>query len=245
MVPTFVVELSEIPTTPNGKVDQKTLLTMDFSEFRPTQYVAPENETEEKLVAIWEEALNLRQLGIQDDFFQIGGDSIVAIKVINQVSKAFDFDETLEGLLDKFEADIKAKYKELAAQHAARQAEKVILPWSEAKANKLELNWDSYTPPVPAQVGIEVFEDFDLQILKEYIDWTPFFATWELRGKYPNIFEDEYVGDEAKKLFADATAMLDDIISNKKLKANAVIGIFEANEENGDVLLSNGTKFNA
>jgi 5-methyltetrahydrofolate--homocysteine methyltransferase len=149
-----------------------------------------------------------------------------------------------ESTRDKFEADTKSEYKERALQHAARQAEKIILPWNEAKANKLELDWDSYTPPVPVQEGIEVFEDFDLQILKEYIDWTPFFATWELRGKYPNIFEDEYVGEEAKKLFADATAMLDDIISNKKLKANGVIGIFEANEENGDVTLSNGTKFN-
>ena len=149
-----------------------------------------------------------------------------------------------ESTKDQFESDIKAEYAELAVQHAARQAEKVILPWEEAKANKLSLDWDTYSPPTPNELGTKVYKDFDLEILRQYIDWTPFFATWELKGKYPNIFEDEYVGEEAKKLFADASAMLDDIISNKKLQANAVVGVFEANEENGDVHLSNGTTFN-
>ena len=143
----------------------------------------------------------------------------------------------------KFESDTKAEYKELAIQHAARQADKIILPWSEALENKLVLDWQAYTPPTPLQEGIHVYQDIALKELKEYIDWTPFFQTWELRGKYPNIFEDEYVGEEAKKLFADANAMLDDIILHEKLQAKAVLGVFPANEVNGDVVLENGTRF--
>ena len=143
----------------------------------------------------------------------------------------------------KFESDTKSEYKELAIQHAARQADKIILPWSEALENKLVLDWQAYTPPTPLQKGIHVYQDIALKELKEYIDWTPFFQTWELRGKYPNIFEDEYVGEEAKKLFADANAMLDDIILHEKLQAKAVLGVFPANEVNGDVVLENGTRF--
>ena len=145
----------------------------------------------------------------------------------------------------KFQADIKAEYTELATQHAARQADKNILTFNQALENKLTLDWANYTPPTPAKLGTKVYEDFDLETLRKYIDWTPFFQTWELRGRYPTIFEDAYVGEEAKKLFNDAQAMLDDIITNKKLKAKAVLGIFPANEENGDVLLpQQSTTFN-
>jgi 5-methyltetrahydrofolate--homocysteine methyltransferase len=157
----------------------------------------------------------------------------VAGKLIGENSKA------------KFESDTKAEYAELAVQHAARQADKNILTFQEALDNKLRLDWSDYTPPTPAKSGIKVYEDFDLEILRKYIDWTPFFQTWELRGRYPTIFDDPYVGEEAQKLFTDAKAMLDDIIFNKKLKAKAVIGVFPANEENGDVKLSKtGTTFN-
>ena len=143
-----------------------------------------------------------------------------------------------ENTRGKFEADIKAEYAELATQHAARQADKNILTYQQALDNKLTLVWDDYTPPAPANLGVKVYDDFDLEILRKYIDWTPFFQTWELRGRYPKIFEDEYVGEEAKKLFKDAQEMLDDIIANKKLQAKAIVGIFEANEVNGDVYLS-------
>ena len=146
----------------------------------------------------------------------------------------------------KFEADTKAEYKELAKQHAARQADKNILPFEQALSNKPNFYWDSYTPPAPTHhEKVKVYEDFDLEILRKYIDWTPFFQTWELRGRYPNIFEDEYVGEEAKKLFADAKELLDDIITHKKLKAKAVLGIYEAHEENGDIVLpTENKKFN-
>lgn len=142
-----------------------------------------------------------------------------------------------ENVTGKYAADIKAEYEDLAVQHASRQADKVILTYEQALANKLTLDWDDFESTAPNQLGVTVFDDIDLNTIKEYIDWTPFFQTWELRGKYPNIFKDEYVGEEAKKLFKDATAMLDDVIANHKLKAKAVIGIFKANEINGDVIL--------
>lgn len=138
----------------------------------------------------------------------------------------------------KYAADIAAEYKELSVQHAARQANKNILPFSEALANRTTLDWENYTPPTPKHTGMKIFKDFDLNLLRDYIDWTPFFQTWELRGKYPAIFQDSYVGEEAKKLFADASEMLDDVIANKKLTAHAVAGLFAAHEENGDVTLA-------
>lgn len=145
----------------------------------------------------------------------------------------------------QFAAKIKEEYTELAIQHAARQQDKIILPIHEAIENSLKIDWESFETYKPEKPGIEVLQDMDLTVLREYIDWTPFFQTWELHGKYPQILEDKLVGEEAKKLFADANAMLDDVINNKKLKANGVIGIFEANEVYGDVELPNeGLTFN-
>lgn len=91
-----------------------------------------------------------------------------------------------------------------------------------------------YTPHKPSQLGITIFDNISLETLKAYIDWTPFFLSWELRGKYPAIFEDKVVGTEAKKLFHDATQILDRIITEKRLTAKAVCGIFPANTANDD-----------
>lgn len=138
----------------------------------------------------------------------------------------------------KFEAETHAAYKELAEQHAKRQADKNILTYEQSTANKPNIHWEDYTAPTPILLNTtKVYSDFDLSVLRKYIDWTPFFQTWELHGKYPSIFDDAYVGVEAKKLFVDATAMLDDIIAHKKLRAKAVVGIFEAEQTNGDVTL--------
>ncbi len=137
----------------------------------------------------------------------------------------------------QFAAKIKAEYQELAIQHAARQQDKIILPFADAEANSLKLDWNNFTPYKPEKEGIEVIGDMDLAVLRGYIDWTPFFQTWELHGRYPDILEDKLVGSEATKLFADANAMLDDVINNKKLKASGVVGIFEAYEDGGDVVL--------
>ncbi|MBT8328013.1 MAG: methionine synthase [Bacteroidia bacterium] len=136
-----------------------------------------------------------------------------------------------------FAAQIKEEYAELAEQHANRQQTKTILPFEKAKDNRLILDWNNFKTNVPNQDGVTIYNEYDLSEIRQYIDWTPFFQTWELKGKYPLIFEDEYVGDEAIKLYKDANDMLDDVIKNKKLTAHAVVGIFKAFEENGDVHL--------
>jgi 5-methyltetrahydrofolate--homocysteine methyltransferase len=145
---------------------------------------------------------------------------------------------------EEFVKGIKEEYTTLAKEHAKRQQSKNILPYSQALDNKADLDWDSFEPYHPQQEGIQVIEDMDLSVLRQYIDWTPFFRTWELHGSYPKILEDNLVGEEAKKLFADANAMLDDVIENKKLRAKAVYGVFAANEEKEKVVLDNGIEFN-
>ena len=146
---------------------------------------------------------------------------------------------------ENFTTQIKSEYDQLALQHAARQSEKKILSFNESLNNKPILNWDNYSPPKPKKTGIKILKDFDLSQLRNYIDWTPFFSTWELKGKYPNIFEDIYVGEEAKKLFDDAQKMLDQLISKKILTANGIVGIFEAFEDQGDIILpENQVTFN-
>ncbi len=125
--------------------------------------------------------------------------------------------------------EIQEDYQAVRERFAERQTQARRVNLVQARANKFAIDWDSYTPPVPVKPGIQVFEDFDLNALKDYIDWTPFFHTWELAGRYPRILSDEIIGEEATRLFADAQAMLDDILQQKLLKAKAVIGLFPAN----------------
>lgn len=139
----------------------------------------------------------------------------------------------------EFSAIIKAEYEELAEGHASRTETKNYMSFEQAKKNGLRL--ESEKPVKPTQLGISVFKDFDLAEIRKYIDWTPFFSTWMLKGKYPAIFENPTVGKEAKKLFADAQIMLDEIIENKLLQANAVIGLFEAGRKGEDVNVENTT----
>ncbi len=138
---------------------------------------------------------------------------------------------------NEFAAAIKKEYLEAQEQHAARQQTKQILPFSEAIKNRTTLDWENYVPPTPSKPGIHLFEDIDLNKIIPFIDWTPFFQTWELKGRYPNILKDPVVGNEATKLFNDAQAMLQNIAANELLKAKAVVGIFEAHEKDGDVVL--------
>jgi 5-methyltetrahydrofolate--homocysteine methyltransferase len=124
----------------------------------------------------------------------------------------------------------------IRVQRAKRTSAKKYLTYKKAKANKLQLDWEAYTPPTPNKMGLHTIEDMDLNILRDYIDWTPFFTSWQLAGKYPAILEDEVVGEEATKLFHDAQEMLDNIIKEKWLKAKAVVGFFPANSLNDDDL---------
>jgi 5-methyltetrahydrofolate--homocysteine methyltransferase len=138
----------------------------------------------------------------------------------------------------KFVADIKAEYEVMRVRHQGKQIAKDYLSIEDARKNKLQLDFTNYTPPKPSFLGTKVFEDYDLAELRKYIDWTPFFSTWELHGKYPNILEDKIVGEEAKKLLADANALLDKIIAEKWLTAKAVVGFFEANSNVDDIIIS-------
>jgi 5-methyltetrahydrofolate--homocysteine methyltransferase len=124
--------------------------------------------------------------------------------------------------------DIKAEYAKLREDYANRKQEKDYIGIEAARVNKTKIDWDSYENIQPQWFGNKYFNDYSLAEIAKYIDWTPFFQTWQLSGKYPKIFDDAVVGVEAKKLYDDANVMLADIIKNKSLRANAVVGFYPA-----------------
>jgi len=123
----------------------------------------------------------------------------------------------------------------LRATHAGQRA--TLIPLEKARANRTKIEWRAEDIAQPAFTGVRVLEDFPLATLREFIDWSPFFHTWELRGRYPAIFEHEKYGEQARKLFADATALLDRIVAEKLLTARGVYGFFPANAVGDDVEL--------
>lgn len=129
----------------------------------------------------------------------------------------------------------KAEYDKMRIAHAAAQKEEKYVTLEEARKNKVRIDWTTSNIKTPNQLGVTVLKDFPLNDIIPYIDWTPFFMTWRLRGSYPKILDDKEVGSEARKLFADAQAMLKDIIQNKSLKARAVFGLFPANSVGDDI----------
>jgi 5-methyltetrahydrofolate--homocysteine methyltransferase len=135
---------------------------------------------------------------------------------------------------DGFVAEVKKDYEEKRARHGGRKSSRRQLPIAEARANKTKIDWQAYQPTKPAKLGLEVFDDYPLEELVDRIDWTPFFQSWELAGKFPRILEDEVVGEHATHLFHDAQKMLKQIVDEKWLKAKAVIGLFPANSVNDD-----------
>ncbi|MGB5440884.1 MAG: methionine synthase [Gammaproteobacteria bacterium] len=126
-------------------------------------------------------------------------------------------------------AGIKEKYLQLREQRAGQQQSRQFATLAEARTNKFSTDWSNYQPAKPVLLGMKVFDDYPLAELVSHIDWSPFFKAWELAGKYPKILDDEVVGKEATRLFSDAQAMLERIVSEKWLQARAVIGIFPAN----------------
>lgn len=138
---------------------------------------------------------------------------------------------------DAFATQIKKEYDALRENHLKRKEEKNFISIQEARKQKTKIDWSFYQPVKPSFTGIKVFDDYDLNLIRPKIDWTPFFSTWELYGKYPAILNDEKVGAEARKLFDDANRMLDEIIANQSLKARAVIGFFRAHSSDDDILL--------
>ncbi|CAE7815563.1 metH, partial [Symbiodinium microadriaticum] len=139
---------------------------------------------------------------------------------------------------DQMKKAIRQEYEELAENHQSRQEEKAHVSHSDAQLNAPKIDWTSYTPPKPTFLGTRSFNDFDLAEIRKYIDWTPFFSTWMLKGKFPNILENPTVGKEASKLYDDANAMLDEIITSKSLTARGVIGFYKANSDGDDIILS-------
>jgi 5-methyltetrahydrofolate--homocysteine methyltransferase len=135
-----------------------------------------------------------------------------------------------------FHSQIKSDYEKFREEYKNRKREKNYAPIESARSTKVKV--DPKNIVEPSFTGTKVFDDFPLAELREYIDWTPFFATWELAGRYPKILEDEIIGVEAKKLFVDANKMLDEVITNKLLKAKAVIGFWPANSVDDDVVLT-------
>ncbi|MDR7144456.1 methionine synthase [Rhizobium sp. BE258] len=141
---------------------------------------------------------------------------------------------------DGYVADIRTEYAKVAAAHARSEAEKVRLPLSRARENAHKVDWTGYKPTRPSFLGTKVFEDYDLADIARYIDWTPFFQTWELRGRYPAILEDEKQGEAARALWNDAQAMLKKIIDEKWFRPRAVIGFWPANAVGDDIRLFTG-----
>ena len=133
-----------------------------------------------------------------------------------------------------FVAKIADEYATVRQRHAERQRGADLLPLSQARANRAALDWSAYEARAPHRPGIHVLEDYPLEELVPYIDWTPFFVAWELAGRFPRILDDEVVGEQARQLYADAQAMLADIVGNKRLRARAVFGLFPANAVEGE-----------
>jgi 5-methyltetrahydrofolate--homocysteine methyltransferase len=130
---------------------------------------------------------------------------------------------------EKFIQSYKDEYTKLREDYSKKQSEKNFIPLEKARENRLKIDWSKSKIKKPGKPGITVFKDYPLSKLRSYIDWTPFFMTWELKGKYPSIFEDKNVGEEAKKVFNDANKLLDTIMNDKLLTANGIVGLFPAN----------------
>ncbi|RFC36719.1 MAG: methionine synthase (B12-dependent) [Candidatus Nitrotoga sp. LAW] len=137
-------------------------------------------------------------------------------------------------LHDSYVADIKADYAKTRELHASKKPQGARYKLADARAHGLKTDWVSYTPPKPSFIGVRALSDYSLAEISPYIDWTPFFQTWELSGRYPKILNDEVIGEAARNLFHDAQAMLKRIIDEKWLGANAVFGLFPANTVNSD-----------
>jgi len=136
-----------------------------------------------------------------------------------------------------FILDVRAENNRIREQRVGREQVKQFLPIAEARKNKWTMDWATYASPVPKKGGIQEKNPFPLDELVPYIDWTPFFSSWELAGKYPDILTDAVVGEEATKLFVEANAMLKKIVDEKWLEARAVWGVFPANQGKEDDII--------
>ena len=143
-----------------------------------------------------------------------------------------------QGLLgdgrEAYLSELRADYDKVRQLHAGKK-QTPLWPLAQARANATPIDWTRYQPTAPKFIGRRVFKNFDLAELAKYIDWGPFFQTWDLAGPYPAILQDEVVGEQARKVFADAQTMLQKIIDGRWLTANAVVGLFPANAQGDDI----------
>jgi len=157
---------------------------------------------------------------------------------VNDASRAVGVAQALMSADNKvaYVSELRGEYRKIADAHARAQEDKVRLPLASARANALKLDWSgAYVPPAPSFLGSEVLADYPIADLVEIIDWTPFFQTWELSGRFPAILDDAKVGEAARSLYNDARAMLDKIVAEKWFKASAVMGFWPANSVGDDV----------
>ncbi len=133
-----------------------------------------------------------------------------------------------------FKAGIDEEYEVIRTRSKKRGKNRQLVPYAAAVANAFKPDWENYQPPVPAQPGVHTFLDYDLAELVPYIDWTPFFMTWELAGKYPNILEDPIVGESARSLYQDAQSMLQQLVAENWLTARARLGLWPAERHGTD-----------
>ncbi len=134
-----------------------------------------------------------------------------------------------------YAAGLREDYAKTREAHQRGQSAKARLTLKEARDNPWTTDWDNYTPPKPTFLGTKTLTDYPLENLRDFIDWTPFFATWELKGRYPAILDNEHFGEAARDLFADANAMLDQIIAEEWVSANAVFGFWPAEQHGDDI----------
>jgi 5-methyltetrahydrofolate--homocysteine methyltransferase len=155
-----------------------------------------------------------------------------ASRAVGVVSNLLSKDER-----PRFEAQTRDEYVRIREQFARGQEAKVRTPIEAARANRFRIDWQAYQAPRPSFLGTRSFRPYDLKDLARYIDWTPFFATWELVGRYPAILEDDVVGEAARSLFADAQEMLAKIIDERWFEARGVVGLWPANADGDDIVI--------
>lgn len=136
-----------------------------------------------------------------------------------------------------FLSGVKLEYDKLRESFANKKTSKEVLPFKVAQKNKVTIDWVNYIPPIPTFTGTKAFPDYDLNELRDYIDWKPFFIAWEMHGPFPEILTDEIVGVEATKLYNDANLLLDKIIAEKWLTAKGAIGFWEASANDDDIFV--------
>jgi 5-methyltetrahydrofolate--homocysteine methyltransferase len=156
---------------------------------------------------------------------------------VNDASRAVAVAGSLMSARPTYFASVREEYVRIASAHARGEENKRRLSLSDARANALKLDWSAYAPAAPRVLGTEVITDYSLSELREFIDWSPFFATWELVGKYPAILDDAKFGEAARSVFADAQSMLDRVCAEGWLRANAAFGFWPANSDGDDIVI--------